>query len=112
MEENRISTLIQKYYAAFMAKDRKTMEAALSDDFKFTSPRDDHIDKAAYFEHCFPNSELIKTQKIEQVFVEGRSAFVRYLAELKDGSKFHNTEFVRFKGDQIQAVDVYFGANE
>ncbi len=44
-----VSDVIRKYMAAFLAKDRQTLEEGLSDDFTFTSPRDDHIDKAAFF---------------------------------------------------------------
>ena len=44
------SDLVRDYFAAFQAGDRPVMEAALTDDFTFTSPYDDAIDRAAYFE--------------------------------------------------------------
>ena len=49
------------------------------------------------------------TLDIEKIFVEGSAAFVRYQVELKDGSKFRNTEFMRTRGNQIVEVEVYFG---
>jgi hypothetical protein len=43
--------------------------------------------------------------------VQGNEAFVRYLAELEDGSKFRNTEYFRIEGGKLKEVDVYFGSN-
>jgi hypothetical protein len=83
----------------------------MSDDFTYNSPRDDHIRKAEYFERCFPNSENIRSLHIEKLFVQGNEAFVRYWAELEDGSKFRNTEYFRLEGDKVKEVDVYFGSN-
>jgi len=106
-----VSDLVRKSYSAFLAKDSKTMEELLSDDFVFNSPRDDHIDKTAYFERCFPNSDAFRIHHIENLFVNGDEALVRYQAELKDGSRFRNVEYIRVEGDKIKEVDVYFGAN-
>lgn len=47
------------------------MEALLTNDFTFTSPKDDHIDLATYFARCWPNSERIKAFPIENLFEQG-----------------------------------------
>jgi ketosteroid isomerase-like protein len=57
MPTDRVSALVRKYFAAYAAKDRKTVENLLSEDFTFTSPYDDHINKTTYFERCWPNSD-------------------------------------------------------
>ena len=44
-----VSDLIRKCYAAYETNDRKAVENILSDDFTFSSPLDDHIDRATYF---------------------------------------------------------------
>jgi ketosteroid isomerase-like protein len=106
-----VSDLVRKSYAAFFSKDRQTLEEILSDDFVFNSPQDDHIDKKTYFERCFPGSDQFRSHTIENLFVEGNEALVRYLAELKNGARFRNVEYVRVEGDKIKEVDVYFGAN-
>jgi ketosteroid isomerase-like protein len=111
MDQVSIPALVEKYLSAFVMRDRKILEEGLTDDFTFTSPRDDHIDKTAFFERCYPGGELFRSQVIEQIFADGNEAVVRYLAELKDGTKFRNMEFIRFEGDKIKSVDVYFGAN-
>src|SRR5512142_2498670 len=104
--------LVRRYLTAFVTRDRRTMEEGLAEDFTFTSPRDDHIDKAAFFERCYPGGEMFRSQEIEQIFENGSEAVVRYRAELKDGTKFRNMEFIRFVGEKIKSVDVYFGAND
>jgi len=110
MQQDTVSDLIRTYFAAFLAQDRKTLEEGLSDDFTFTSPRDDHINKATFFERCFPGSVHFHTHQIEKLFVNGNEAFVRYQAELKDGTTFRNTEYIRIEGNKIREVEVYFGS--
>ncbi len=110
MQQDTVSDLIRKCFAAFLAKDRKTLEEVLSDDFTFTSPRDDHISKATFFERCLPGSDNFHTHHIENLFVKGNEAFVRYQAELKDGTTFRNTEYYKIEGNKIREVEVYFGS--
>ena len=110
MQPDAVSDLIRTYFAAFLAQDRKMLEEGLSDDFTFTSPRDDHISKATFFERCLPGSENFRRLQIEKIFVEGNEAFMRYQAELKDGSTFRNTEYIRIEGNKIREVEVYFGS--
>ena len=44
---------------AFAKKDRAAIEALIADDFHFTSPLDNRIDRRTYFDRCWPNSEGI-----------------------------------------------------
>jgi ketosteroid isomerase-like protein len=110
MQQESVSDLIRKYFAAFLAQDWKTLEQGLSDDFTFTSPRDDHINKETFFERCLPGSTQFRSHHIEKLFVNGNEAFVLYQAELKDGTTFRNTEFYRLDGNKIKSVEVYFGS--
>ncbi|MGZ3311677.1 MAG: nuclear transport factor 2 family protein [Xanthobacteraceae bacterium] len=68
--------IIRSMFAAYRSKDRGTVEALLTDDLTFTSPYDDAIDKAAYFERCWPNSERIRTHLLEKILEQGSEAFV------------------------------------
>ncbi len=104
------SEIIRACYGAYISKDRKIVEDILADDFTFTSPYDDAIDKATYFERCWPNNELFESLDIERIFEKGSEAFVLYRAVTKDGKEFRNTEFLTFNGDKIASVTVYFGA--
>ena len=104
------SELIRALFAAYMSNDRKAVEDSFTDDFTFTSPYDDRIDKASYFERCWRVSDWIERQQLEKIFVEGDEAFVTCEVVAKDGKRFRNTEFFRFDGDKIRSIDVYFGA--
>jgi hypothetical protein len=47
-------------YQAYVDKNRAAIEALLDDDFHFTSPLDNRLDRATYFVRCWPNSEAIR----------------------------------------------------
>jgi hypothetical protein len=83
----------------------------LAEDFRFTSPYDDRIDKATYFERCWKGSDWIERHELERLLVEGDEAFVTYRCVAKGGKNFRNTEFFAFAGDKIRQIDVYFGAS-
>jgi ketosteroid isomerase-like protein len=101
---------IRAIFAAYLANDRKAVEESLADDFTFTSPYDDQIDKATYFERCWKNSDWIERHELEKIFVEGDEAFVTYKCMARGGKSFRNTEFFAFAGNKIRRIDVYFGA--
>ena len=101
---------IRAIFAAYLSGNRKLVEDALSDDFRFTSPYDDNIDKPTYFERCWKNSDWIERHELERILVEGGEAFVTYLCVAKGGKSFRNTEFFSFDRDKVKRIDVYFGA--
>jgi ketosteroid isomerase-like protein len=103
-------TIIERCFTAFNEKDRETMEGLLSNTFTFTSQYDNAIDRATYFERCWPNTDRIRQHEIERIFVKGNEAFVTYRAITFEGKEFRNTEFFTFEGTQISSVNVYFGA--
>jgi ketosteroid isomerase-like protein len=105
------SDIIRALFAAYMSNDRKEVEDSFTDDFRFTSPYDDAIDKATYFGRCWRISDWIERQQLEKIFVEGDEAFVTYEVVTKEGKRFRNTEFFVFDGERIRSIDVYFGAS-
>lgn len=107
---NLIRDLIRGVFAAYRANDRQSVEDCLTEDFRFTSPFDDGIDKATYFAKCWRDSGWIERQDLERIFVDGDAAFVTYQCVAKDGKSFRNTEFFVFAGDRVRSIDVYFGA--
>jgi ketosteroid isomerase-like protein len=104
------AAIIRAIFAAYLSNNRKLVEDALSDDFRFTSPYDDEIDKATYFDRCWRVADWIERQDLETIMVDGEAAFVTYRCVAKDGKSFRNTEFFTFEGDRIRRIDVYFGA--
>ena len=110
MASSTRADMIRAIFAAYLASDRKFVEDAFSDDFRFTSPYDDNIDKPTYFERCWKGSGWIERHELERIFVEGDEAFVTYRCIAKGGRTFRNTEFFAFEGDKVKRIDVYFGA--
>ena len=102
--------IIRAIFAAYIANDRKAVEEALTEDFRFTSPYDDGIDKPTYFERCWRDSDWIERHELEKIVVEGNEAFVTYICLARGGKRFRNTEFFSFEGDRVKRIDVYFGA--
>src|SRR4030088_3302806 len=94
--------IIRALFAAYLSNDRKAVEDSFTDDFRFTSPHDDRIDKATYFERCWKVPDWIERQELEKIFVEGDEAFVTYQCTAKDGKRFRNTEFFSFDGNKIK----------
>ena len=110
MSEARKADIIRAIFAAYMANDRRAVQDALTEDFRFTSPYDDEIDKTTYFERCWRNTEWIERHELERIFAEGDQAFITYKCVAKGGKNFRNTEFFTFEGDRVKHIDVYFGA--
>jgi ketosteroid isomerase-like protein len=104
------SDFIRALFAAYLSNDRTAVENSLTEDFRFTSPYDDEIGKATYFERCWRNSDWIERHEVEKILVEGNGAFVTYRCVAKGGKSFRNTEFFTFAGDRVRRIDVYFGA--
>ena len=94
-------------FAAYRDKNRKVVEDTLADDFRFTSPWDDAIDKATYFERCWPVSERIESNEVERIFVQGDEAFVTYRVRNRN-EEFRNTEFfvLRRRPDQRASMSI------
>ena len=110
MQTVSTSDLVRKSFKAWETKDRPLLESILADDFTFSSPNgDDHINKAQYWQKCWPGSGNIQSFKILNLIEHGNEAFIRYECLLKDGKKFRNTEFFKIESSKIKEVDVYFG---
>lgn len=107
---NALGDMVRAYFGAYESENRAVAERLLAEDFTFTSPNDDAIDRATYFERCWPQGDAARDQTIEKIVVEGDKAFVTYTCDTGNGKSFRNTEFFTFAGDRIASVDVYFGA--
>jgi ketosteroid isomerase-like protein len=96
-------------YEAYVAKDRAAIEALLAEDFHFTSPIDNRLDRATYFARCWPNNHRIEGFDFIHLAPEGDNVFVTYEGRSTEGHRFRNTEIITVRGDQIVEVEVYFG---
>lgn len=96
-------------YRAYETKDRAALEALLADDFHFTSPLDNRLDRATYFRRCWPNSEAIERFDFVHLVTNADRAFVTYEGRNTSGHRFRNTEILTMRDRQIVEVEVYFG---
>ena len=109
--ENTVEQVVRACYDAYSKRDRAAIEALIGEDFHFTSPMDNQIDRKTYFEICWPNSEAIIVMTLQHVVVFGDQAFVTYEALMRDGKRFRNTELLTVTAGKITEVEVYFGWN-
>jgi ketosteroid isomerase-like protein len=103
-----IIAITRASYDAFVAKDRAAIEALLADDFHFTSPLDNRIDRHTYFARCWPLSEQSEGFEFINLAAEGDRVFVTYEGQ-SAGKRFRNTEIVTVQDGKIMDVEVYFG---
>ena len=99
---------------SYRAQDRARSESLIADDFVFTSPQDDHIDRATFFDRCFPTADRLVSQEVLAVAPAGASAagddvFVLYEYELKAGGRYRNVEVQTVRDGQIHQAQVFFG---
>lgn len=99
----------QELYLAFAAGDREYVEGILAGDFTFSSPVDVGLDRAGYFERCWPGSGRGQRFEFVRLIDRGDEVILTYEMTKPDGAKGRNTEVLTFDGDQITAAEVYFG---
>jgi len=107
---DRIETA-RNSYRAYETGDRALIEACLTDELIFYSPPDPGIDRATYFERCWPNAGNVAKFEFVRLFEHVDEVIVTYESTRTDGSRFRNTEVLTFEGDKIRRVEVYFGWN-
>jgi hypothetical protein len=104
------ASLARDSYLAFAAGDRERIEELFTDDLTFSSPYDVGLDRAGYFERCWPNSGQVRAFDFKRLVEVGdEEVLVTYESEKEDGSRFRNTEILGFDGDRIRTIEVYFG---
>ncbi len=102
-------SVARRAYQAYVDKDRAGIEAIIGDDFHFSSPLDNRIDRAAYFARCWPSSETISDFRFCHLVQDGERAFVTYEGRRAAGKRFRNTEILTVKDGKLVEVEVYFG---
>jgi len=104
------SELARECLQAYANKDRAACEALVAQDFRFTSPMDNGLDRETYFKTCWPNSEPMTSCRVVQTVDVGDQAYITYEAQA-GGRTFRNTELHTARDGKLTAVEVYFGWN-
>ena len=102
--------VVRAMFEAYLSQDTDAAMRLLADDFVFTSPQDDHIDKAAFMARCFPTADRLVSQEIVELIPAGGSAvFIMYEYELKSGECHRNVEYIVVSDDRLVETQVFFG---
>ncbi len=107
---NRLQ-VVRDIYGAYESSDRSVVERNLAEDFVFSAPPDVGIDRATYFERCWPASKTTIAYEFPRLLEAGEEVLVTYEATRTEGPRFRNTEIFGFDGDKVNRVEVYFGWN-
>src|SRR5437763_16447819 len=94
---------------AYVDKDRAAIEALIADDYRFTSPIDNTLDRRTYFAICWPNSQALAAFDCVCQAEDGNRAFVVYEARTASGKAFRNCEVHTVPDGRLVATEVYFG---
>jgi len=98
-------------YMAYVDNDRDALEQLIASDFRFTSPLDNALDRATYFDRCWPNAREITGFEFVRVAAVGDTVFVTYVGGTRSGKRFRNTEVLTVRDGKITSAEVYFGWN-
>ena len=108
MRSSAIDTVLA-FMQAFREQDRPAAEALMHADFVFTSPQDDHLDRAAWLERCFPTADHFDTPGVTLQIVETDGIVLHRYEYVVQGKTYRNTEATRVVDGAVQEVEVYFG---
>jgi ketosteroid isomerase-like protein len=103
------SEIVKACFRAYETGDPGALHDHLAEDLLFFSPPDPGLDRAQYFERCWPNHGRTRAFEFVRLVEAGDEILVTYEATRADGTRFRNTEVFTFAGDRIRRIEVYFG---
>jgi hypothetical protein len=107
MSKSPLAT-VKQALQAYADKDRAAIESMIADDYHFTSPIDNRLDRAMYFQTYWPNSATTDRVDLMHGFEDGYRAVILY--ELTSGSKrFRNCEMHTVRDGKLVSSEVFFG---
>ncbi len=94
---------------AFLEQDETLALALTADDFTFTSPQDDHLDRDTWLERCFPTADHFDSPATTLQVVEVDGVVLHRYEYIVAGSTHRNVEATRVQDGLVHEVEVYFG---
>lgn len=102
--------VVRAMYEAYRAQDAGAADALLAPGLRFTSPQDDHIDKAAFMKRCFPTADRFVSQDVLHLTeADDESVFFAYEYRLATGEAYRNVELITVRNERIDEIQVFFG---
>ena len=100
--------IAKKALQAYVDRDRDAIESVIAEDYRFTSPLDNGLDRSTYFSRCWPNSERMEDMKFVEGAESGDTAWIVYEAT-SSKKRFRNAEMHKTRDGKLVATEVYFG---
>jgi ketosteroid isomerase-like protein len=98
------------FYKAFADGNRAFVESILTPDFTFSAPPDPLLDRAGYFERCWPGAATAQSFEFKRLIESGDEVIVTYESRQPGANTSgRNTEILTFEGDKVCRAEVYFG---
>ena len=111
MPTHDLTKRAREVYRAFASGDRPAIDRILTDDFSFSSPVDVGLDRAGYFDRCWPAAGGGQQFEFVRLVQSGEEVIVTYEVKHADGHTGRKTEVLTFRGDRLCETEVYFGWN-
>ena len=108
MKKAELEAAAKQYFKNWETAERDEMEARLANGFSFTSPRDDHLDAAAFFERCWPHAGKLSLNLQRVAAIGPKDCVVLYEGK-GEHDAFRNMELLRFDRGRLLSVEVFFG---
>lgn len=99
---------VLEFIRAFREQDAGLALSLMSDEFTFTSPQDDHLDRDTWLERCFPTAGYFDSPPTLQIVEVGGVVLHRYQYNVA-GRTYRNVEASRVQDGLVHEVEVYFG---
>lgn len=102
--------LVKKFLDAFSRVDHSEfVENLLAPSFTFSAPPDPLLNRAEFFERCWPHGNNLKELTYVRLLEIADEIILTHEFRGPDGFTERNTDIFTFDGDKITRLEVYFG---
>ena len=99
---------IEHYYRCFRERDLEGLRGILTEDFRHVSSFGEHSDRDRMLADIWPSVGESWARDLH-VFGEAPEFMVRYVVESRTRAPVGMAEYIRFRGDRIEEIEVYLG---
>jgi hypothetical protein len=100
---------VLEFSRAFREQDEALALSLMAPEFVFTSPQDDHLDRDAWLQRCFPSAGHFDAPAITLQIVEVGGVVLHRYEYAVAGRTYRNVEATRVQDGRVRDVEVYFG---
>ncbi len=101
--------IVRRCFEAYVKQKPDLWLSLVAENFRFTSPYDNRIDRRAFLRRCWPAGPRMAEIRLKRIEAVGNTVFVNYVARVGSGDEFTNAEIFTVRDGLVQEVEVYFG---